>query len=178
MTETPTQYARRRASELGFDWIELISRRRAVRFVDARSEIMLELYRDFGVTTTRIGLIMGGRDHSVVHNALKKMGLKFGRRTKVPPEVRPLIARLSADGLTNVQIARRLTQDGAPVTRDLVWHALHRQTKSPEDRRRHEEGYLERKRRRREEVREELRKRRSLSRSGRRRLSLEQSKEV
>ena len=50
---------------------ELKSRRRYWRYVSSRSMVSKILREHYGFTLSQIGMMLGGRDHTTVHHALK-----------------------------------------------------------------------------------------------------------
>lgn len=75
-----TTYIKRRAEELGVTFHEIIGERGIRRIARARQQIMWEIRQEFPtVSFPQIGRLFGGRDHTTVLHAVKKIERERGQ---------------------------------------------------------------------------------------------------
>lgn len=150
LPELPTDYVRRRCRELGLDYLVFLTRFKVRKYTDARRTIAVELHRKYGLASTRIGILLGGRDHTTVLHYLRRAGIEAKPRSGLDPELVRKVRELSEGGMRNYHIAEL-----ANVSQTDVWRILNPEAynKPRASRRRSYELQQERRRAREEEVR-------------------------
>jgi hypothetical protein len=74
-------YLRRRCKELGVDFLQVVGPSRDRSLTGPRQLLMWELKEKFGASYPRIGREFGGRDHSTVLHAIRRVGAIKGQPT-------------------------------------------------------------------------------------------------
>lgn len=72
--EQPIRFIARRSNELGFEYADIVGQSRIKKFVEARHQIIADVKARYpSLSYPRIGKLFGGRDHTVIIFAVKKM---------------------------------------------------------------------------------------------------------
>jgi Bacterial dnaA protein helix-turn-helix len=73
---TALQIVRWTAEKHGVAVKDMLSERRYKKFADARFEAIGRIFTETNLSMVQIGRVMGGRDHTTILHALRKLGLR------------------------------------------------------------------------------------------------------
>ena len=116
---SPTEYIKQRCATVRIPYAVVVGRTRVRKVTAFRIDLYIELRERYGLSSRRIGFIMGGRDHSSVINAWRSRGYSVPaptRRRLSGDEIAEL-HRLHDAGMAISDIARALKVGHSTVGR-------------------------------------------------------------
>ena len=115
---SPVDYIRRRCAKARISYRELMAGVRRQEVSQLRQRLCVELNQVFGLSATRIGHLLGGRDHTTVICAWRKFGHAGDARTRrrFTDDERDRLFELHAEGMSVADIARAIGCSHAAVS--------------------------------------------------------------
>lgn len=115
---SPVAFLRRRCTALGLDYDEVVGSRRNRPIIAARFALILAVKLEYpNLSLPQIGRIFGGRDHTTILSALRKMGVEHGAIRGATALRGDEIKALWVGGMGQALIAKQLGLTQSAVSR-------------------------------------------------------------